>query len=352
MLKRARVFLLFAALILAATQAIGSWSFPPRVLLYHRVGDDRYPSTNVTTAAFRAQMQWLREHGYTVVPTRELERYLTEGIEPPDRAVAIHFDDGYRSVYDNAFPVLREFGYPFTVFLPTRAIERGFGDYFRWAEAAEMAEHGASYGSHGANHLRLGAADPGEGQVEYRQKIAAEFASGAEALQHRGYEARWVAYPYGEYNTQVLEAARATGYRLGFSQDPGAIGPKTDPTQIPRFAVVGSVADMTTFRERMGYGALAILSPEPDPGPIPSEAPKRYAAQVVDPARYLPGVVNLFVSELGRLEVRFDPQTGLVEASSQAILTRRLNRVLISLKERATGRYALVSWVLINPRGK
>ena len=82
-----------------------------RILLYHRVGDDRYPTTNVPIDGFRQQMQYLADEGYTVVFTREVETFLLEGKALPDKAVAIQFDDGFRTVYDNAFPILKEFNY-------------------------------------------------------------------------------------------------------------------------------------------------------------------------------------------------------------------------------------------------
>ena len=65
--------------------------------------------------------------------------------------------------------------------------------------------------------------------------------------------------------------------------------------------------------------------------------------------RYQAGEVNLFVSELGRLEASFDPATGVVEATGGKKLTRRLNRVQISIKEKGTGRYALGGWMILTP---
>ncbi|MEW6489943.1 MAG: polysaccharide deacetylase family protein [Thermodesulfobacteriota bacterium] len=327
---------------------------PPhaRVLLYHRVGDTRHPSTNVSTEAFRAQLQWLRDNGFTVVSTERLEAFLLRGEPLPERAVAIHFDDGYRSVYENALPVLREFGHPFTVLLPTEALDRGYPDYMTWEMVGELAGAGASFGAHGHRHLRLGAPEQGEPAEAYVRRIREELREGAERLKRRGIDARWVAYPYGEYNDTVLREAREAGFALGFSQDAGALGRGHDPLWLPRFAVVGTVAEMATFTERMGYLPLVLSDQTPPAGPVPGGAlPARLSAAVAEPHEYRPDTVNVFVSELGRRESRFDPAGGRIEAQGDAILSRRLNRVLVTLRHGPTGRFALGSWLLVHPEG-
>lgn len=324
-----------------------------RVLLYHRVGDARYPSTNVSTGAFRAQLAWLRDNGFTVISTAQLEGFVLRGEPVPERAVAIHFDDGYRSVYENAFPVLREFGYPFTVLLPTEALDRGYPDYMTWEMVGELAGAGASFGAHGHRHLRLGAPEAGESAQAYVLRVREELREGAERLKRRGIEARWVAYPYGEYNDTVLREAREAGFALGFSQDAGALGRGHDPLCLPRFAVVGTVAEMATFTERMGYLPLVLSDQTPPAGPVPGGAlPARLSAAVAEPQEYRPGTVNVFISELGRREARFDPGSGRIEADGGATLTRRLNRVLVTLRHGPTGRFALGSWLLVHPEGE
>lgn len=320
---------------------------PARIVLYHRVGDARYPTTNVTTEAFRAQMEWLRENGFTVVSTRALEAHLLDGRPLPPKPVVLHFDDGYRSVLEAAWPVLREFGYPFTVFLPTQALTGGYADYITWDEVRDLARRGVEFGVHGHRHLRLGRPREGEAPEGYVSRIRVEFARAAAEFRARGLEARWVAYPYGEYSPSVLKVCRELGFRLGFTQDPGAVPPGGDPFRIPRFAVVGSLADLGTFQERMSYGALVIRDMEPPPGPLGTSEVSRFAGRLAEPERY-EAAVNLFVSEAGRLDVRYEAATGLFEAPGLR-LRRRINRVLVSARERATGRFALASWLLVGP---
>ena len=84
------------------------------VLMYHRFGEDRFPSTNIRVEQFEAQLEHLQEAGYTIVPLADVVSALTQGTPLPDRAVAVSIDDAYRSVYDVAFPRLSAPGYPFT----------------------------------------------------------------------------------------------------------------------------------------------------------------------------------------------------------------------------------------------
>ena len=296
-------------------------------------------------------MEWLRRNGYTVIPTRRLESFLLDGEPLPPKPVVIHFDDGYRSVYENALPVLREFGYPCTIFLPTRALDRRYGDFLTWKEVKELAREGVEFGVHGHAHARTGTPEPGETLLDYASRVRSEFQKALDRFRAHGLPPRWVAYPYGEYNDTILEVCRELGFRLGFSQDPGAVDARGDPLRIHRFAVVGSVADESVFRERMEYGALHLLDPVPRPGLLSGPRVAGFSVRVADPERYEPGSVNLFVSERGRLPARFDPQTGRIEAPGVK-LSRRLNRVLVSLRDRKTRRYALSSWLILLPGGE
>jgi hypothetical protein len=82
------------------------------VLIYHRFGEERYPTTNVSVDGFREQLTYLRDNNYQVLKLAELYRYLTEKKNLPDKATVITIDDGYKSVYQYAWPLLQSFGGP------------------------------------------------------------------------------------------------------------------------------------------------------------------------------------------------------------------------------------------------
>lgn len=94
------------------------------ILCYHRIGTAGVPLySTLPPAVFEAQMRFLRKH-YRIVSLAELCREL-ESPSSLDPAVAITFDDGYRDLYAQAFPILRKYEIPATIFLVAGAVETG-----------------------------------------------------------------------------------------------------------------------------------------------------------------------------------------------------------------------------------
>ena len=110
-----------------------------RILYYHRVNDENDPFFEaLPTALFEEQMKYLARH-YRVVSVAELVRHL-EGDGPPDMLVGITFDDGYEDNYQNAFPILRRYNLPATIFLTTGSMDSGAPLWFeQLAEAVKKS---------------------------------------------------------------------------------------------------------------------------------------------------------------------------------------------------------------------
>ena len=107
-----------------------------RILYYHRVSDERDPLA-VSPDAFRRQMDALAASGQRVVDLYEIDELA---LAPGEAAIAITFDDGYRDVLEHGLPVLREHGFPSTVFVVPGAIS---GDRaFAWYAAGRHAAAG------------------------------------------------------------------------------------------------------------------------------------------------------------------------------------------------------------------
>lgn len=133
------------------------------ILMYHSISDDfelgvpYYYNVQTSPARFREQMVCLREQGYAVIDLPEALRRLQTGAPAGNRCVALTFDDGYQDFMTHGWPILTEFGYTATMFLPTAFIgssrksfkERGC---LTWAEVRELHSAGVSFGSHTVNH--------------------------------------------------------------------------------------------------------------------------------------------------------------------------------------------------------
>ena len=95
--------------------------------VYHRFGDDRYPSTNISVEDFTKHLDYLKSNEYNVVTFGEAVSLLDSNTPVPNKTVCLTVDDGYKSFYENALPLLREFTYPATIFINTDKF--GSGDF-------------------------------------------------------------------------------------------------------------------------------------------------------------------------------------------------------------------------------
>ena len=137
------------------------------ILMYHSISDD--PETGISAhyrlstppTLFRKQMCCLRDQGYTVIDLTEAIKRLGSESATSDRAVVLTFDDGFYDFRMNAWPILEEFGYSATVFLPTAFIGDSQQLFFKgrscltWKDVRELRSKGTLFGSHTVNHVNL-----------------------------------------------------------------------------------------------------------------------------------------------------------------------------------------------------
>ena len=107
------------ALFLSLTLLAPSWLNAAVVLQYHHVSDETPASTSTSPERFAMHLEYLSEAGFDIVPLHDLVDALRAGQPLPDKAAAITFDDGYISIYDTAWPMLKAKGWTFTVFVNT-----------------------------------------------------------------------------------------------------------------------------------------------------------------------------------------------------------------------------------------
>lgn len=231
------------------------------VFMYHRFGEDSYPATSIRVDQFEKQMNYLRDNGFTVIPLAELMAFLSGNQALPSKAVVITVDDAYRSVYEVAYPILSEYGFPFTVFVSTDPIDSELPAYLTWDQVREMAGNGATFANHGAGHIYMVKRLPGESEIKWQQRIGADIEKGwrrlTEELSADNEPLAGVfAYPYGEYDTAVAELLTKRGY-IAFGQQSGAVGRLGDQRALPRFPMAEAFAEMNDFRTK----ALSLPMP-------------------------------------------------------------------------------------------
>lgn len=238
----------WAALVLWALSAIAHSAV---VLQYHHVSEDTPASTSISPELFRKHMNHVERAGYSVLPLEELVGRLRKGEALPDKAVAITFDDGYDSIYTEAFPILRRRGWPFTVFVTTKPLQQGIDQFVNWDNLREMADAGATIANHSYSHPHLQRRQAGESDQAWRQRIKDEVLGAEKTIaEQTGQSHRILAYPYGEYDL-ATKALLAELDFVAFGQQSGPLDSNDDLQALPRFPFGGIYGGMEDFKVKI-----------------------------------------------------------------------------------------------------
>jgi len=312
------------------------------VLLYHKFDEADSPSTSTPTAMFAGQMEYLHDEGYAVMSMDELYQCITGERPVPNKAVVITFDDGYLSEYTKAIPILKEYGYPFCVFVFTRSV--GAHNFMNWDHLRQIRSFGGEVGSHTHTHPHL--VDSSTREIE-REMVQAK-----EILEEKlGVEAKWFAYPFGEYDNTIRALGTKAGYKLLLTSDPGSVGLQTRPDLVPRQAIVGQNMDMARFKEKLSREELHILKRSPARGRLSGALLSEISVTIAEPQLYYPGQVQMFLSEKDRLDTHFDPATGVLTCKDPVTITRKVNRIITTARRKADGLFAMDSYMIVLPEG-
>ena len=219
------------------------------VLCYHRFGS-RASKLTVTPAAFAAQMEYLARNGYHVLSLARLAAFVA-GREPlPKKSVVITIDDGYRATYDVAFPILRKYGFPATVFLYTDFV--GAGDALSYQQMKELIASGLiEIQPHSKTHSNLTLRSSDENDAKYRDRLRREVDAPVDIIRERhALPSRAYAYLYGDVNETVVELLSRKGVSLGFTVTPGGNGFFAYPYMLRRTMIFGN-EDLETFKAKL-----------------------------------------------------------------------------------------------------
>lgn len=321
------------------------------VLLYHKFDEPEHPSTNISSTVFRAQLRYLADNDYTVLSMEAFTGHIERGEPFPEKCVLITIDDPYPSIDRVARPMLAAHGYPWTLFVWTKGVEDGYTDLMTWDDIERLAATpDVTVANHTHSHPYLGVPGVRESRTAYLGRVAGEIQDAQRLLREHGVENPYLAFPYGHYNNIVIDAARAAGYRYMFTQDPGAVDVRTPPERIPRAAIVGGDdEEMTDFVYRLSLSPLHVTDVHPPHGLLQSNPPVHFGVRLLDPTRYHGGQVNMFVSELGRVDAAYDAATGALRFVSTAPLGRKMNRLIVTARDRRTGTFSMYAQMLIRP---
>lgn len=254
------------------------------ISVYHHVANTTAYSTSIAPKDFEAHLRLLAEGGFTVTPLPELLDAVLKSEAIAPKSVAITFDDGYESIYSTAFPLLRRYGFPFTVFVSTEPIDSQLRGYLTWPQLRELVAAGVTIGNHGATHdsvLKQSVQETQENIESAQLRIDAEL----------GPQPKLFAYPYGEFNSQAKQIVSDLGYRA-LAQNSGAIGPASDALALPRFPLAGRYAELSGARQKYATLAFPLTG---ESGLEPTSRAELDALQIrVSTQNWLEGTLNCF----------------------------------------------------------
>jgi len=270
------------------------------VLMYHRFGEDRYPSTSVRLEQFDGHLEHLSSAGYSVVSLERIVAAIGGQGTLPDRAIAVTIDDAYQSVYREAFPRLRERGWPFTVFVSTDAVDKGLPGYVTWDQMREMRRGGATFANHSATHDVLIERREGESETAWKARVRADLERAQRRLREElGSAPTLFAYPFGEYDEPLAGLVKTLGY-TAFGQQSGAVGRLSDPRALPRFPMAEAFAGLAKFRAKVAALPLPVRSWLPW-DPVTSDRRPRLEVTLADGVKRL-DELTCYVGGQGRVE--------------------------------------------------
>lgn len=206
------------------------------VLLYHHIQDpeiakaNRQTSITVTTAVFKQQLHYLSERGYKTVLPAEIATFFDSGTVLAGKNILLTFDDGYQDFYDNALPLLKEYGFKALVFLPTGLMDNT--GYLSWGEVQIAAAYGISFGNHTWSHKSV---------LQNLEIIEKELSLADSQLAEKGLnQLKVFAYPYGGINNSAVDYLRKLNYGLAFTTRPGSVLCRQQRMTLPRIRVGNS----------------------------------------------------------------------------------------------------------------
>lgn len=191
------------------------------ILCYHTFAENCKSSTCIPVHLFDKQMKYLKDNGYRVITFGELLDFLQYRHAIPKRSLVITMDDGYRSVYDIAYPILKKYGFTATMFIYTdfAGVARGA---LTWDQLREMKADGFEVGSHTLSHCDLIKKEEGENDREYMARIKKELLMSKQLIdKNLEQDTIYLSFPYGNYNQRILRICDQVGYKMAVSVKKG-----------------------------------------------------------------------------------------------------------------------------------
>ncbi len=219
------------------------------ILCYHRFDNNCDSPLCVADDLFERQMKYLRNNGYRTITPEEMLAFLEHRQPLPKKAVMITIDDGYRSAYTVAYPILKKYEFTATLMIYTNYVGVS-KKAITWKQLRELKANGFTIGSHTVMHSDLSKQSRRESEKDYLQRLRQELVNSKKIIDKKlNQDTTVFAYPFGRTNETAMAMARKAGYKLAVTVTPGGNPFFTHPRILRRDQVIHR--DMATFISRL-----------------------------------------------------------------------------------------------------
>ncbi|WP_009961689.1 polysaccharide deacetylase family protein [Verrucomicrobium spinosum] len=332
------------------------------IMCYHDFAEKSSRSDMVITATtFRTQMQALKDAKIPVIPLADVLAWKRGEKNIPEESVVITMDDGWLGVHEYCFPILKEFNYPFTVYLYKNYVNRG-GRSLTLDQIREMMKYGAELGSHSVSHQAL-TARHGKTDEQYHKWLEVEIVESKKFLEETfGVPCRTFAYPYGNKSDEIAQMCLDAGYEAAVTVNPQKTTWDTPNGKLPRFVQIGDkdVNFRLATNFRGGGGNIAdskflktdevdehgnkLVVLQPQPGATIADRRPLIEANLARVGPVLPDSLALRVSGFGLVPVEFDPATQTVRFRVPQMLRLEECTAQLSFRRASADKAEVLSW--------
>lgn len=199
------------------------------VIYFHNIVQNGYGRgcQEMDIDKFKMKMKFIKYEGYNTVSLYDLKNVISPN------SILITFDDGFKSVYTKAFPILKEYKIKAGIFLNNDFVNQENNDYLDWDEIKIMKQSGLiSFGAHTKSHIDVRKIN----EANYYKELKY---SKDELEDELGDEIDSLCFPYGKYNKKIIERLKEDKlYRFIFTSDYRDVKLKNKEIQIiPRISI-------------------------------------------------------------------------------------------------------------------
>ena len=240
------VFLSSTSILLSTSIQASNIKNSAVIFMYHKFGIEKYPSTNISLEQFKSHLQEFSQSKYNVKSIDFIIDTIINDGTLPENTIGITVDDADRSFLEIAWPLLKKYSFPVTLFVTTNTISPGNKKYLNWDEIRLLQSEGVTIGAHSNshNHYTNMTTNEVKEDIEIANRIFLKELNKIPTL---------FAYPYGEVNEKHMDLLKDYKFKVAFGQHSGVLNETSNMYFLPRFSLNEKYGEL----ERVSFAANA-----------------------------------------------------------------------------------------------